>query len=73
MTRQKDAAIDVGVLEYRFWQMTPAELAERVEIARRREDRERERAAWMTHYIMAAFMGDKAPSIDRLRGRETDA
>jgi hypothetical protein len=57
-----------------FWNGTPAELANRAQIHHRREEREYERAAWMVHYIMSAFVGSKhAPSMDRLLGRVTDA
>jgi hypothetical protein len=74
LDRQEDAATDVGVRKGQFWCMTPAELADRVEIVNRRDARAWERAAWMTHHIMSAFVGSqKAPSIDRLLGRVTDA
>jgi hypothetical protein len=53
--------------------MTPARLAELYDIHNRREMREWERAAFITHYVMAAFIGKHAPSIDRLLGRVTDA
>jgi hypothetical protein len=33
---------------------------------RRKEERAWERAAWMTHYIMGAWMGEDAPPIERL-------
>lgn len=53
--------------------MTPAELQERVDSVQRAETAEWERTAWMVHYLMAAWCGDKAPSVDELLGRVTDA
>jgi hypothetical protein len=47
-------------------------VAERLAIYRRRQLRSMERAAWMVHHIMSAFIGEKAPSINRLLGKETD-
>ena len=71
---QQDAALEIGIGATRFWNLTPALLAERVEMFRRRQDRLWERTAWLAHHVMAAFIGsDKTPSVDRLLGRETDA
>ena len=66
----EDLATEVGVIASRFWAMTPGELQERVVVYRRWEVREMERAAWMVHHIMSAFLGSKqTPSIDKLLGR----
>lgn len=52
--------------------MTPAALAELAEIHSRRERREMERAAWMVHYLLSAWV-KKPPSIAELLGDVTDA
>lgn len=58
------------MLTPRFWQMTPAALADVVEMHRVREGLKWERAAWMVHHIMSAFIGSaKAPTPDKLLGR----
>lgn len=50
--------------------MTPDALYDCAEILQKHEDRERDRAAWMVHYILCGLVGSKqAPSIDELRGR----
>lgn len=56
------------MLTRRFWRLTPHALAERAEIHRRREAREWERAAWMVHYLLEAWVKDP-PSMDLLLGR----
>lgn len=67
---QLDVAIESGIVESRFWTMTPAHVAERYAVYVKRQQREWERAAWMVHHIMSAFVGsDKAPSVDKLLGR----
>jgi hypothetical protein len=71
-------ALIVGFTESQFWELQPLSLNERAQVVfrqeRRREEQEWERAAWMVHHIMAAFVGGKnAPSVDRLLGRVTDA
>lgn len=70
LENQLDLAIEVGVHEDWFWNMTPGELHARAVVHRRREMREMERTAWAVHHIMAAFVGSKnAPSVDQLLGR----
>ena len=64
---------EIGILESRFWAMTPADVVERHAVYVKQQQREWERAAWMVHHIMSAFVGSKnAPSIGRLLGRVTD-
>lgn len=72
LKNQAELATEVGVIAHQFWRMTPGELAERVVVHRRREMREMERAAWMVHHIMSAFIGKDTPSIDKLLGRVTE-
>ena len=65
-----DVAQDAGVLARQFWRMTPADLVDHVVVHQRRQGQEWERAAWMVHHIMSAFVGSKkAPSVDKLLGR----
>jgi len=74
LDRQQASAADVGITRRRFLQITPTALTEHCDLYRRRQEQEWERAAWMVHHIMSAFVGSKhAPSVDRLLGRETDA
>jgi hypothetical protein len=62
----------VGILPWDFWRMTPAELDERREGARRQDEREWERAAWMVRCILGAWT-KTPPSVDQLLGRLIDA
>lgn len=73
MDIQKDWALEVGLVESRFWQMQPWQLEERVAVYQRKRERERERDAFVVHHIQAAFVGYKnAMSIGRLTGKVTD-
>lgn len=68
-------ATEVGIVESVFWRRSPTQLnlVERLAVYERRQQREWERAAWMVHHIMAAFVGSKnAPSVERLLGRVRD-
>lgn len=66
---QREAALEALILESRFWRMTTAEVMERLLVHRKRQEQEMFRAAWMTHHIMAAFVGSKkAPTISQLLG-----
>jgi hypothetical protein len=72
LERQQELGFQAGLTTPQFWHATPAYVYDRMEIIQRQEEREMDRAAWMVHFIMAAFMGSKhAPSIDELRGRVT--
>lgn len=53
--------------------MAPIDLAELAAVHAKRRERERELAAWMVSCLMAAWVGKKAPSVDELMGRTTDA
>ena len=66
------AAAMIGLLPWDFWRMTHAELVERIDAYRDRMVREDERAAWMIHCLLSAWV-KKPPSVDRLLGRVTDA
>lgn len=57
------------MLESRFWRMTTADLMEHVAVHQKQHEQAMFRAAWMTHYLMAAWVGKKAPTIDQLLGR----
>jgi hypothetical protein len=49
--------------------MTPADVRERLVVYRKQDAVAWERAAWMVHHIMSAWVGKNATSVDKLLGR----
>jgi hypothetical protein len=69
LAQQQEDATEAGVIESRFWTMTPADVRERLVVYRKQDAVAWERAAWMVHHIMSAWVGKNAPSVDKLLGR----
>ena len=62
----------IGIKPTEFWTLTPREFEDLYAGYVARQEEEYERAAWMVHYILAAWMKD-APKPNELLGRVRDA
>lgn len=65
-------AMHIGLKPDEFWRLTPREYEDVVDGYRARQQDEYRRAAWMVHYIVAAWVKDP-PDIDELLGFKTNA
>jgi hypothetical protein len=59
-----------GLKPWQFWDLTPREFANMGEGYRMRNDIEWQRTAQLASWIMSAQLGKKAPTADKLLGKD---
>lgn len=60
-----------GLRPSEFWDLTPREYSNMAEGFRRRNEIEWQRIAQLASWVMSAQMGKKAPTVDKLLGKDT--
>jgi hypothetical protein len=60
----------LGLTPWQFWDLTPREFGNMSAGHRRRDDVEWQRYAQLASWIMSAQMGKKAPTADKLLGKD---
>jgi hypothetical protein len=62
----------LGLRPWEFWQITPREFANMLDGYRQQEEQKWQRTAQLASWIMSAQLGNKAPSADKLLGKNTN-
>ena len=65
-----DAFGYLGLLPDEFWSLTPREFRNMMDGYKKRQDGEWQRTAQLASWIMAAQLGKKAPTADKLLGKD---
>lgn len=60
----------LGLMPWQFWELTPREFENMSEGYRIRNDIEWQRTAQLASWIMSAQLGKKAPTADKLLGKD---